>query len=208
VEVGNPEVVAVGDLLVLVDAGESERETVVRAGFARVHFVHVERGIGHHEIAVAPERFAILQTVGVRVVSVGISDIALETVDREVHAGEADGGDSFFVAEEGDAVGGILLLALDEVAALDEHAAGAAGGVEDDAVLRLDYVDDGLDEGRRGEELAGILRALHTEPHEELFVDAAEDVASGGAQSFRCRRCAAGFRARRVRTRRSPLGVG
>jgi len=45
-------------------------------------------------------------------------------------------------------------------------------------------VDDGLDEGGRGEELAVILRALHGELHEEILVDAAEDVASGGAQSF------------------------
>ena len=88
------------------------------------------------------------------------------------------------MAEEGDAVGGVQVLALDKVARLDEHAAGAAGGVEDDAVVRLDDVDDGLDEGRRCEELAVILRALHGELHEEVLVDAAEDVASGGAQSF------------------------
>ena len=81
-EVRNPEVVAVGDLLVLVDAGESEGETAVFAYFAGVHLVHVEGGIGHHEIAVAPERLAILQTMRVLIVGVGVADVALEAVDR------------------------------------------------------------------------------------------------------------------------------
>ena len=112
------------------------------------------------------------------------------------------------LAEEGDAVGGILLLALDEVAGLDEHAAGAAGGIEDDAVVRLDHVDDGLDEGGRGEELAVILRALHGELHEEVLVDAAEDVASGGAESFAVEDAQEVFEHGGSRTRRSPWGVG
>ena len=73
---------------------------------------------------------------------------------------------------------------LDEVAGLDEHAARAAGGIEDDAVVGFDDVDDGLDERGRGEELAVVLRALHGELHEEVFVDAPEDIAAGGAEHF------------------------
>ena len=77
---------------------------------------------------------------------------------------------------------GVLAELLDEVARLDEHAAGAAGGIEDDAVVRLDDVDDGLHERGRREELAVVLRALHGELHQEVFVDAPEDVAAGGAE--------------------------
>ncbi len=69
---------------------------------------------------------------------------------------------------------------LDEVAALHEHAAGAAGGIEDNAVVRLDDVDDGLYQGRRGEEFAVVLRPLHGEFHQEVFIDAAEEIAAGG----------------------------
>jgi hypothetical protein len=40
----------------------------------------------------------------------------------------------------------ILARAFDEVAGLDEHAAGTAGRVEDDAMIGFDNVYDGLDE--------------------------------------------------------------
>lgn len=39
-----------------------------------------------------------------------------------------------------------------------------------------------MDERGRGEEVAVILRALHGEFHQEIFVDAPEDLASGGAE--------------------------
>ena len=75
-----------------------------------------------------------------------------------------------------------LSALLDEVAGLNEHAARPARGIEDDAVVRLDDVDEDLHERGRGEELAVVLRALHGELHQEVFVDAPEDVATGGAK--------------------------
>ncbi len=113
---------------------------------------------------------------------VGLADVAFEPVDGEVHLGEADGGGRLFLSVEGDAVGRVLAVALDEVAGLDEHSSRAAGGIKDDAVVGLDDVYDDLDEGRRGEEFAAVLGALHGELHEEVFVDAAEDVAGGVAK--------------------------
>ena len=86
------------------------------------------------------------------------------------------------VAVEGDALHRVLAGALDEVAGLDEHAAGAAGRVEHDAVLGLDDVDDGLHDGRRRVELAVVVCALLGEFGEEVLVDAAEDVARRCAQ--------------------------
>ena len=50
------------------------------------------------------------------------------------------------------------------------------------AVVGLDDVDDGLDDRRRGEELAVVVCALLRELREEIFVDAAEHVARGRAQ--------------------------
>ena len=86
------------------------------------------------------------------------------------------------MAVERDPLHGVLALVLDEVARLHEHAARAAGGVEHDAVVGLDDVDDGLDERRRGEELAVVVRAQLRELREEILVDAAEHVARGRAQ--------------------------
>ena len=49
-----------------------------------------------------------------------------------------------------------LTVALDEVSGLDEHAARAAGGVVDLAVVGLDDLDDQFDDRGRCEELAGL----------------------------------------------------
>ena len=64
----------------------------------------------------------------------------------------------------------------------NEHAARAAGGVEDDAVIRLDHIHDGLDNRGRRKELAVVVCALLGELGQEVFVDAAEHVARGRAQ--------------------------
>ena len=71
---------------------------------------------------------------------------------------------------------------LDKVAGLDEHAAGAASGIEHDAVIGFDGVDEGLHQRGRGEEFAAVLRALHRELHQEILVNAAEHIAAGAAQ--------------------------
>ena len=71
---------------------------------------------------------------------------------------------------------------LDEMARLDEHTARAARRVENDAVVGLDHVDEYLHKRGRGEELAIVLRALHRELHQEVFVDAPEHIAGGGAE--------------------------
>jgi hypothetical protein len=49
-------------------------------------------------------------------------------------------------------------------------------------VVGLDDVDDGLHERRGRKELAVVLRSLHRELHQEVFVDASEYVATGGAE--------------------------
>jgi hypothetical protein len=52
-EVGNPEVVSVGDLLVLVDAGEAEGEARVLLDLGGIDLVDVEGRVGHDEVAPA-----------------------------------------------------------------------------------------------------------------------------------------------------------
>jgi len=68
-------------------------------------------------------------------------------------------------------------VALDEVSRLDEHAARAAGGVVDLAVVGLDDLDDQLDDRGRCEELAALLALGGGELAEEVLVDQPESVA-------------------------------
>ncbi len=65
-------------------------------------------------------------------------------------------------------------------ARLHEHAAGAAGGVEDAAVERLDDLDDQADDAARRVELAALLALGAGELAEEVLVDAAEGVVVDG----------------------------
>lgn len=97
----------------------------------------------------------------------------------EVHFGEADGGRCFLLAEERDAMGGILAQVFDEVARLHEHPAQAASRIEHDAVVGLDDVHDGLHQRRRGEELAVVLRSMHRELQQKVLLDTSENMTAG-----------------------------
>ena len=68
-------------------------------------------------------------------------------------------------------------MTLDEVRRLHEHPARSAGRVVDLAVVRLDDLDDELDDRRRGEELAAFLALCEGELAEEVLIDEPEAVA-------------------------------
>ena len=105
-------------------------------------------------------------------------------MNGEVDLGQLRGRLILLMAVERDPLHRVRALIFNEVARLHEHAARAAGGVENDTVVGLDHVDDSLDDRGRGEKLAVVMRALHRELGEEVFVDAAEHVAGGRAQRF------------------------
>ena len=165
----------------LLTPGRPKGQALVALDLLGVHFVHVEGRIGHHEVALSG------QLVRVLVVGDGLvagPDPALQPVHGEIDLGELRGGLVLLVAVERDPFHRVLARVLDEMARLHEHAARAAGGVEDDAVIRLDHVHDGLDDRGRRKELAVVVRALLGELGQEVFVDAAEHVARGRAQRF------------------------
>ena len=81
-------------------------------------------------------------------------------MNGQVDLGQLGGGLVLLVAVEGGPLHRVFALVLDKVARLHKHAARSAGGVEYDAVVGLDDVDDGLDNRRRGEELAVVVRTL------------------------------------------------
>src|ERR1700757_5135338 len=58
---------------------------------------------------------------------------------------------------EQDVLLGGLVVAADDPRGINNQAAGATGGVEDRAVVRLDHLDDELHDGRWSEVLAALL---------------------------------------------------
>ena len=76
-------------------------------------------------------------------------------------------------------------VGLDELLALHEHAARAAAGVVDAALVRREHLDEDPDDVRRRVELAALLALGARELGEEVLVDAAERVlraVGGGAE--------------------------
>ena len=103
----------------------------------------------------------------------------------EVHLGERDGALLLLHAVDGQLSGGGLAVALDELGALDEHAARPAGRVVDPAVERLDDLDDQPDDRVRREELAAEAALARGEVGEEVLVDQPERIAGQLARQRR-----------------------
>ena len=179
VEIADPDVVAVADLLLAVDAGQAERQARVGADLAGVDLVHVERRVRHHVVGPAE------QLVRVVVVGDGLPDVAFEPVGGEVHPGQADGRVVLLDAAEGEPLRRASALLLHGARALHEHAAGAARRVEHGAAVGVEHVGDERDQRHRREELAVVVRLLVGEPREEVLVDAAEDVAGNPLELVR-----------------------
>ena len=171
VEELNPEVVGV------VGARQAEGKAAARADRVLepllVHGVDVERRIGEDEVELAG---GVVRVVVVAVDVAAVADVAFEAVDGEVHAAQATGLVDLLDAVDGEFGGGILLVLLHEARALHEHAARAAGGVEDAPVEGLDDLDEQPDDAARRVELAALLPLGAGELAEEVFVDAPEGV--------------------------------
>ena len=97
-------------------------------------------------------------------------------MQEHVHLADGPGGADAFLAEEGK-VARIAAAFADVVAGLDQHAAGAAGGVVDaHAWLRIDDLDQSAHHIGRGVELAGFLAGGIGEVFDQVFVGRAEQV--------------------------------
>ena len=105
-------------------------------------------------------------------------DVGEDPADREVHAGEAEGGVVPFLPIDGD-VRALAGMSLDELLGLDEEAACATAGVIDPAARRLHHLDHRVHDGLRCVELAAALALGRGELPDEVFVDPADEVVVG-----------------------------
>ena len=110
------------------------------------------------------------------IIAIGLPDIALQSVNCEVHLAQSDGLRHPLDAVNADLTVSVLFVVVDEFGALDEHTPGAAGGIEDASLEGFDDFDNQLNERGRREELAAALPFGHGEVTEEILVDLAECV--------------------------------
>ena len=99
-------------------------------------------------------------------------------MQEQVHAGDGGGGEVLLLAEElAPERAVVAVVLLDVVDGLQQHAAGAAGGVVDGfAFLRVEDVDHQPHHGARRVELARLLVGGVGELLDQVFVGLAEDV--------------------------------
>jgi hypothetical protein len=81
-----------------------------------------------------------VRVVVVAVDVAAVANVALKPVHGEVEACEAAGLVGLLYAADGQLRRGVLVMLGHETRRLHEHAAGAAGGVEDAAVVGLDHL--------------------------------------------------------------------
>ena len=107
VEIADPDVVAVGDLAVLVDTRQAKGQPRIALDLVGVDLIHVEGRIGHHIIGLA-DQFVRVFVVGDRLL-----DVAFQAVHCQVHLGQTYGGGVFLQPAKGEPVGGALAMLLD-----------------------------------------------------------------------------------------------
>jgi hypothetical protein len=104
------------------------------------------------------------------------AEVEVDAADGEVHRREAPGRRVGFLTVDRH-VAELAAVRLDELLGLHEHAAGAAAGVIDLAVVGGEDGDQGLDDRGRRVELAALLALGAGELAEEVFIDLPEHVA-------------------------------
>ena len=115
--------------------------------------------------------------VAVEAVGVLLAEVGVDAADGEVHLRQPPGGVVGFLAVDADVADCRPPCASHELSRdLNEHAAGAAAGVEDAALVRREHLDQQPDDAAGRVELAALLAFGAGELREEVLVDAAQDV--------------------------------
>ena len=97
-------------------------------------------------------------------------------MNGEVHLAQSDGLRHALDSVNADLTVSVFLVVLYEFGALDEHAPGTAGGIEDASLEGFDDFHNQLNERSWGEELASALPFGHGEVAEKVLVNLAEGV--------------------------------
>ena len=172
-EIRDPQIVCVADLLILIHSGQTKRQTTCilrRFGF---DLVHVERRVCHNVIARA---LKIVSIVIEAVCFVARHDFGIESVNCHIHNTELCIIVELFLTVEGHCRVCARTVLLDKIGRGNEHTARTASGIKNSAVSRLDDVDDHTNEGFRREENAVVGSHHGSKFVEEVFVNSSDDI--------------------------------
>ena len=172
-EIRDPQIVRVADLLILINTGQTKRETsciLRRFGF---YLVHVKRRICHNVITRA---LKIVCIVIEAVCLIARNDLGIESVNCHIHNAELCVVVELFLTVEGHRCVCARAELLNKVSRRNEHTPRAASRVEYCAVSRLDDVDDHTNERLGREENTIVSRNHGSKFVEEVFVNSSDDI--------------------------------
>ena len=132
--------------------------------------LQVEGGIGHDVVGLEVGVLILEESIGG-----DFAEVGREPAHGEVHLGQLVGGGGHFLSVDGDVLG-VAVVAFDKLERLHEHAARAAAGVVNLALVGLDHFGDQIDDALGGVELAPQLALGGGELPEEVFIDPADGV--------------------------------
>ena len=108
-----------------------------------------------------------------------VAEVGADATNRQVHLGQLVGGAGLFLTVDRD-VFFVALMAFNKFDRLYKHAAGAAAGVIDFAMIRLDHFGQQVNHAFGGVKLAAAFAFSGGEVAEEVFVNATDDVFFAG----------------------------
>ena len=116
--------------------------------------------------------------MGIFVVTVGLSNIALKSMYSKVHFAQSD---SFSTAlnpvKANISFISISLVVTNKFRTLDEHASGTTCGIEDTPMKGLEDFDNEFNEGGRSEELTTALSFAHSEITKKVLINLSKSIA-------------------------------
>ena len=112
------------------------------------------------------------------IVTVGLFDVAFESMHSQVHFAQPDRLSNTLNPVKADIpLISILLVVVNKFSTLDKHTAGATGGIKNTSMKGLEDLDNEFNEGGRREELTPTLTFTHSEVTEKVLIDLSESIA-------------------------------
>ena len=175
VEIGHPQIICVADFLGLVHAGQAKGQPPGTLRRLRLDLIHVKRRICHHIVAAA------VQVVGIVIEGIGFIaglDHAGQTMHSHIHQAELCVVLHLFLSVKRHGVVGDHARMVYKVAGLHKHTAAAASRVQQNAVGRLQHIDNHLHQRFRRKEHAVILCHILGKLIQKVLVDTADHIAA------------------------------
>ncbi len=136
VEVTDPDIVAVGDLVFLIDPRQPERQPRICLDPVGIDLIHIKWWIRHHIVRLADQLMRVL------VVGDCLLDITLESMHGQVHLCKSNGRRVLLQTSKGEFFCRILTVFLYQSGALDKHTTGTTGRVQYRTTFWVEHMGD------------------------------------------------------------------